>query len=380
MFCANCACELPAVAKFCVRCGSTVGPSTGSALTPVAAPPVSEPVGTTSVRCSKCGSQNPSDYSFCTTCGTALRPTGSPVFVSSTVTAFGTAVPRAKNETTGLFCNHCGTENSEYAKFCFSCGQPQVVASTDAAVHKEPLPPTPYSSFVLRLLVGLFLLAAAVFDFCQLALQRAPHPQFVRPLLTTAFALGILFVAKQSWAVVLSREQPTDRKLHKKHRRTIKYSVLIGILFILGAILFGWLIGKDRQQLQALEKDLAEYASIGGRISRARENPGKTIPDYVQMYISIESDVTTLAGTTSRLIRELGEYDADFPEFHAQTQRSTKNVSDTQRRMLLLGKQIAVAKKLKVVEDPEQRSIWISEMQPILEQEEQLDAGTTTEH
>lgn len=380
MFCANCACELPAEAKFCVRCGSTVEPSTSSTLTRVATPTAGHPVNATSVRCLKCGDQNPSGYSFCTACGASLKPIGSPVFVSNTFTAFGTAVPPAKNEQKGMFCNHCGTENSEYANFCFSCGQSQAVAGTDVAADKQPLSPPPYSSFVFRLLVGLFLLAAAVFDFCQLALQRAPHIHFVRPLLTTAFALGILFLAKQSWTVIHSLEPATDNGFKKKHRRTIKYAVLIGISLVLGAVLFGWLIGKNRQQLQALDRDLAEYASIGERISRARENPGKTIPDYVQMYISIESDVITLESTTSRLIRELGEYDADFPEFHAQTQQSTKNVSVTQRRMLLLEKQIAVVKKVKIAEDPERRSVWINEMQPLLEQEEQLDAGTTTGH
>ncbi len=100
MFCANCACELPAVAKFCVRCGATVEPSTSSILARVATPPVGQPVKTTSVRCLKCGAQNPSDYSFCTVCGASLTPVGSPVFVSNTATAFGGAVPSAKNEET----------------------------------------------------------------------------------------------------------------------------------------------------------------------------------------------------------------------------------------------------------------------------------------
>jgi hypothetical protein len=97
MFCANCACELPAVAKFCVRCGSTVDPSTSSTPTRVATPPVGNAVGTASVRCPKCGGQNPSDYSFCTLCGAALRPIGSPVFVSSTATAFNNAASTTKH-------------------------------------------------------------------------------------------------------------------------------------------------------------------------------------------------------------------------------------------------------------------------------------------
>jgi type IV pilus assembly protein PilA len=100
MFCANCACELPAVAKFCVRCGSTVESSTSATATRVATPPVGTSVEARSVRCLKCGEQNPSGYSFCTACGALLRPVGSPVFVSNTVTAFRGAVPAARNEPT----------------------------------------------------------------------------------------------------------------------------------------------------------------------------------------------------------------------------------------------------------------------------------------
>jgi double zinc ribbon protein len=102
MFCANCACELPAVAKFCVRCGSTIGSSTNSIATRVAAPPVGQSVEATSVRCLECGGQNPGNYSFCTTCGVSLRPISSPVFVSSTATAFGTALPSQKDEHTAI--------------------------------------------------------------------------------------------------------------------------------------------------------------------------------------------------------------------------------------------------------------------------------------
>ena len=98
MFCVNCACELPAVAKFCVRCGSIVEPSTSSTLTRVAAPPMGKPVEAASAWCSKCGGQNPSDYSFCTSCGASLRAIGSPLFVSNTVTAFSANVPPVENK------------------------------------------------------------------------------------------------------------------------------------------------------------------------------------------------------------------------------------------------------------------------------------------
>jgi len=94
MFCANCACELPAIAKFCVRCGSMIGRSTILLLTTAVPPPAGQ-----SGLCLKCGGRNPTDYCFCTTCGAPLSPVGSPVFVPNTVTAFHTVVPAVQNET-----------------------------------------------------------------------------------------------------------------------------------------------------------------------------------------------------------------------------------------------------------------------------------------
>src|SRR5580658_9273162 len=76
MFCSNCACELPTIAKFCVRCGTRVESSISPAPAQVVTPPASELVEDKSARCEKCGGHNPSDYSFCRACGTSL-PTGS---------------------------------------------------------------------------------------------------------------------------------------------------------------------------------------------------------------------------------------------------------------------------------------------------------------
>jgi hypothetical protein len=78
MFCASCACELPAIAKFCVRCGSRVEHS----VAPVQQP---HPViwqenalkGSTPAKCLKCGYDNASEYSFCTACGEQLSQSAS---------------------------------------------------------------------------------------------------------------------------------------------------------------------------------------------------------------------------------------------------------------------------------------------------------------
>jgi hypothetical protein len=72
MFCSNCACELPIIAKFCVRCGARVETSISTAPAHVVPPVSAELVGDMSARCAKCGGHNPSDYSYCRSCGSSL--------------------------------------------------------------------------------------------------------------------------------------------------------------------------------------------------------------------------------------------------------------------------------------------------------------------
>jgi len=78
MFCANCACELPAIARFCVRCGSRVGTTEASVLPPVA-PQAHEAINIRIAHCPKCGAQNPGDFLFCTSCGSSLGPISPPM-------------------------------------------------------------------------------------------------------------------------------------------------------------------------------------------------------------------------------------------------------------------------------------------------------------
>jgi ribosomal protein L40E len=91
MFCSNCACELPAIAKFCVRCGSHTGTSTQPQAVSVeimASPKItSEFIPGV---CAKCGAQNPDDYSFCSSCGTPLQ-SGSTILRHTPAVALETA-------------------------------------------------------------------------------------------------------------------------------------------------------------------------------------------------------------------------------------------------------------------------------------------------
>jgi zinc-ribbon domain len=273
-----------------------------------------------------------------------------------------------------MFCNHCGAENPEYAKFCFACGQantlPPVALESASAFSPE------YSAFIVRLLLGVFLIAIAIFDLCQLAMQHASGARWARPLFLSIAGIALLSWCKRSWKTIILREVSVDQASKKNHR-TLRYAFGIGLTVFLAAGCFGILIGKNRQELQVLNRDLGEYAKIGDRISTARNNVGRHIPDFVQMYESIERDVAQLGDVSSRLALELADYDADFPEFHAQTQKSLTNVSTTNRRMALLKKQIAVARKVAELDPVGQVAVWRTEMLPILEQEDKLDSAKT---
>ena len=80
MYCPNCSCALPAIAKFCVRCGAPTG---FVAVGPDTQPYVSTPVGPGPgagpdragdyAHCGRCGTKVIVGNQFCTACGNPLR-------------------------------------------------------------------------------------------------------------------------------------------------------------------------------------------------------------------------------------------------------------------------------------------------------------------
>ncbi len=80
MYCPSCACALPAVAKFCVRCGAPTGfaPAPLSVGTYQIAPgggasEVGSVVAGASAYCGKCGTRVNPEHQFCNACGSPLR-------------------------------------------------------------------------------------------------------------------------------------------------------------------------------------------------------------------------------------------------------------------------------------------------------------------
>jgi hypothetical protein len=88
------------------------------------------------------------------------------------------------------------------------------------------------------------------------------------------------------------------------------------------AAIGGSAIGQTRAEAVQLAADLDRMKTAGDRISKARNAVEATIPSYVQMYKTIESDVQELEPTLRRLKIELALYDGRFPAQHEQTSRS----------------------------------------------------------
>lgn len=85
MYCPNCACELPAIAQFCVRCGVNTGfAPAGSGTQPGFPPSVSKQnAGEDHAFCGKCGAKALHGNQFCTKCGNALPANSAPAQTAS---------------------------------------------------------------------------------------------------------------------------------------------------------------------------------------------------------------------------------------------------------------------------------------------------------
>jgi hypothetical protein len=90
VFCPNCACELPAIAKFCVRCGAKTGFATIGTGTQHRglAPVEATAIGTLELEgvqayCGKCGARAVEGNHFCRACGSPLHAGNAPDLTAS---------------------------------------------------------------------------------------------------------------------------------------------------------------------------------------------------------------------------------------------------------------------------------------------------------
>jgi hypothetical protein len=141
MKCFKCGFELASSAKFCRSCGTPQSPQDGQReLSPSGStlPPSLARANPDRLQCIKCGTELAKMAKFCKSCGTP-KPIQADISSASAVTSpdaltlEATAPVNANPDR--LQCVKCGTELAKTAKFCKSCGTPQV--------HLTDSPPAP---------------------------------------------------------------------------------------------------------------------------------------------------------------------------------------------------------------------------------------------
>jgi hypothetical protein len=304
-----------------------------------------------------------------------------------------------------VFCVNCGKAYEPYYKFCNHCGYPLppnlgqheganppdpvvpiAVAPTDAPPEMQGEAPTlvpapvvtipaatnaPYATFVSLVLGSTLFASVDVFNVTD-AYARNHWGATPSTALATLAAVLMARSAWLTWHRVVAVEPETDAELRRRHRRMLRNSAIIILLFFTISGTVGAAIGQNRAEAVQLAVDLARMDAVGDRISKARSAVEATIPSYVQMYKTIAPDVQELEPILRRLKTELALYDGKFPAQHEQTSKSIAGMDIGLQRMALLKQQIEVARQIEALDPNQQFAAWKTQMEPVLASEDAL--------
>jgi len=413
VFCQKCGSDLPAVAKFCDKCGSRVE------TTPTTPP-------TSGSYCVNCGKPYQPSFKFCNYCGHALPlpqtqsiPTPLPVASAppppvaappppSAVPPRVPAAPSTADRAEIRFLeSYSGMSDDELLRLSTEISQLKGDARSalvfelmkrnlvdkhptiDAQMQTEravpaPAPPTlagarkrnaPFAVFTLWYIASIGLCCSAIFVIAYAIARGTFGSAAAADCIGSLLVMCITaFQMTRTWKRITSIEFPIDDAgLRRRRKRVIVKSVVLALLFFSMSAGTGYAIGQSGAETAQVLADLAEMNTLGDRITKARTpegNPG--IDWYVQMYPQIESDVTRLDTVLQRLTAEYSLYAAKFPEANPQTPQVISNFNTGVRRMALLKQEIAVAKKMKILNEQQQAVTWENEMLPLLKEEDAL--------
>jgi Double zinc ribbon len=363
MFCQNCACELPAVARFCVKCGSRVHWPTSIART-------SQPA------CVNCGRLLDRSDHFCNHCG---RETTAPQAEIAKTSSDAGSKSFEKVADADYQLNRAG------ALLTASSAAPQVhtwpteVAATSAMIDEAStgigsqttLVGPPYARYVIHLLLFYFSFSVGIFALFD-ALARNSTALTVE-LLSILVASVFGWIAWTTWKSILKREPKNDLKSRRRVRNTLVNSIIFAFLYLGLAGVLGSVIGQNRAEAVQLNVDTARQKEIADSIGKARTSVSSSIPAYLAMYRAIEPEVSDYTSTLAKPRKDLDIYDVKFPAQRDSTREFIFSVKKEIRRSELLTKQITVAKQIELL-DPDQQSLaWRRDMLPLLEAENTLD-------
>jgi hypothetical protein len=354
MFCWSCACEMPATAKFCGRCGAHIEHPVNPAMTRTELQPAVHVPGVTSVIlpkppmfCGNCGNQHvDAADQFCKYCG---HQTSSGTFQH----------PLAKPPNKYVYGMSVTAESG------IDTTLPTIAGTQPASFAREA---PPYAMFVSQVLGFTICGCVVVFNIANDSARG-----YWRSTLSTAVASILAMVlsplALNCWKRITIL--PDNEANHR--RKILTRSVVFALLFLTTAAIVGNAIGSSGKEAVQMASDSREMSQIGDRISQARSAVTQTIPSHLEMYKSIETDVQKFDTTLRRLQTDLAVYDGKFPNQRDETAKSIHAIEIGLKRAGLLKQEIAAAREIESLDPTLQWSAWQTKMQPLLDAERTLD-------
>jgi hypothetical protein len=255
---------------------------------------------------------------------------------------------------------------------------PNAPAATLSAADQVPIgvvsqrnAPPPYARYVVMFLLACTSASVGVFAFFDAFARNTTA--LILEVLSIVLTLVFGWLGWTTWKHVLSSEPKNEAKSRRRVRNALVTSVIFILLYLGLAALLGSIIGQNRAEATQFSTDATVQKELADRITKARTSVSASIPSYLAMYGSIESDVVKYSSTLAKLREELGKYDAKFPAQRESTHKYVAFVEKEIRRGELLTKQIAVAKQIELLDPEQQRLAWQRDMLPLLDQEDALD-------
>lgn len=318
-----------------------------------------------------------------------------------------------------MICPNCGIKFHPGDSFCYGCGAAlpeQAVAQGEAGTNQSPIPPiletgSPgyaatapalapeppqenaappppvpgyvpplaaepapqiaplrYGRFMLLALTLIVCASIALFLIVQGAVMHAQKEIFLR---AGPLVLVVLVLAK------ILADQGAQIKAHpepKGFTSLLKASLSVALMFFTVAGAVGWQIGTRRFAFDRMIADWRHISEVGRDISNQRNAVDhQDVAAHVQMYKTIEKDVLEMDTTTQRLMNEEQKFAERYPDYSANSEKELADLNIVHRRAVFLQQQIELARRISTQPNVQQIVMWVDEMEPLLQQEAQLD-------
>ena len=319
-----------------------------------------------------------------------------------------------------MLCPNCGTKFHPGDSFCYVCGAalpeqavvqgeagtnqssippslesgPQGYAATAPALAPDPpqenAPPPPlapdfvpppiaaetapqivparYARFILLTLTLNVCASIALLFMVQGAIMHSQKQIYLRaaPLFLVALVLAKLLA-----------DQSREIKAHMEPRKftnLVNAALAVAFMFLAVAGATGFQLGARRFAFDQMIADWRHLSEVGRQVSSQRNAVNhQDIPAHVQMYKAIEKDVAEMDATTQRLMEKERSFVERYPDYSAESDKEMEDLDKVHRRAVLLGKQIEVARRISSQPNNQQVVMWVTEMEPLLQEEAQLD-------